>query len=147
MVRGALHVCGGPSFVCVCLHHTLVLVCGGVLVSRTLGGGVSSPLLSLASRFGMGLGVSLVLCPPQNCLSNHPTHTHCLCVDTLLFVRVLFGVGVGFGLNGGLYSDRLINTFCVVCKCFCSSPNINHSHSGFVCFVCFSVGRLVPVSF
>ena len=44
----------------------LLFVCGGVLFSRTRWGGVSSPLISLASRFGMGLGVSLSLCPPQN---------------------------------------------------------------------------------
>ena len=50
---------------------TLLLICGGVLFSRTLWSGVSSPLQGLASRFGMELGVSLVLCPPQNLLFTH----------------------------------------------------------------------------
>ena len=42
--------------------------CGGVLLSHTLPGAVPSPCRALASRFGMGLGVSPGPWPPQDFL-------------------------------------------------------------------------------
>ena len=49
------------------------LWCGGVLLSRTLSGGVSLPCQVLASRFGMVLGVSPGPWPPQVFLLCVPT--------------------------------------------------------------------------
>ena len=67
----------GPPSQCWLGGLRVLLICGGVLFSRTLWSGVSSPLQGLASRFGMELGVSLALCPPQKMLFTHypPTKT------------------------------------------------------------------------
>ena len=46
--------------------------CGGFLLSHTLAGAVPSAFTGLASRFGMGLGVSPWLLPPQVLIVFHP---------------------------------------------------------------------------
>ena len=51
--------CRSPGPPCKCW-------CGGVLLSHTLPGAVPSPCRALASRFGMGLGVSPGPWPPQD---------------------------------------------------------------------------------
>ena len=96
-----------------------------MLVSRTRGGGVSSPLGGLASRFGMVLGVSPSLCPPQRgvfnmwwvvggvvrvvCVSFTPIPVcgGCVCVLVVLFVLCLRPV------CGGVFSvGRLVPVHC-----------------------------------
>ena len=92
----------------------VVLVWGGVLFSHTLSGAVPSPLWGLASRFGMGLGVSSTLGPPQK------GSTIILFVPFTL-PPAWFPVFVGFpGFVGGfgLVVDRIVVvSFGYVCFC------------------------------
>ena len=112
---------GSPSLFC--------LVCGGLLVSHTLSSAVPSPLGSLASGFGMGPGVSCLLCSPQN--SIHLSHACGLVLNRIVTVRVTTVTTVALPAL-----TCWVGLGCFVFLCVLVTRVL----------LVFGVGRLVPVS-